>query len=97
MASTTPARIPLGVVFVILLLSSPRRRQRRHAVHGPSSGVVLARSLAAAVVQRQHGSLRSCVRGGNCYCMSPRRLQRQHGPSGVVSAVVVVMHRFTPR
>ncbi len=35
---------PLGVVFVILLLSSPRRRQRRHAVHGPS-GVVLARSL----------------------------------------------------
>ena len=30
---------------MILLLSSPRRRQRRHAVHGPSSGVVLARSL----------------------------------------------------
>ena len=62
MASTTSTRIPLGVVFVILLLSSPRRRQRLHAVHGPSSGVALARSLAAAVVQRQHGSLRSCVR-----------------------------------
>ena len=65
---------------------SPRRLQREHAVHDPLGSC--ARSLAAAVVRRQHSSLGSCVRGGNCYCMSPRRLQRQHGPSGVVPVVV---------
>ena len=53
------------------------------------SGVALARSLAAAVVQRQHGSLRSCVRESTSSTTPAWSL-------GVVSAVVVVMRHFTP-
>ena len=89
---TTPAQVPLGgVTFVGLLLSSPHRLQRQHAVHGPS-GVVLARRRRTTPARLPRESLGSCARSLPSYNTStaplgvafvvllqrPRRLQCQH-------------------
>ena len=88
MASTTPARIPWELCSWSCYCMSPRRLQREHAVHGPLGSC--ARSLAAAVVQHQHDSLGSCVRGPATASTSSTMPARVHGPSGVVSSSCVV-------
>ena len=69
---------PLGVVFV-------------DAVAGLRTQLV-PRELCslAAVVQHQHGSLGSCVRGPATASTSSTMPARVHGPSGVVSSSCVV-------
>ena len=97
-SSTTPARVPLGVTFVGLLLSSPRRLQCRHAVHGPS-GVVLACSLpssynastaplgVAFVTLLLHESTSSTTRAwslGSCAAVVVRRFTHANLKSGTI-------------
>ena len=74
---------PLGVVFVILLLSSPRRLQCRHAVHDPPLG-----SCARSPLPSYNANTAPLGVAFVTLLLCPRRLQRQHGPSGVVPVVV---------
>ena len=81
---------PLGVVFVILLLSSPRRLQCRHAVHDPLG------SCARSPPPSYNANTAPLGVAFVTLLLCPRRLQRQHGPSGVVPVVVRSALTFSP-
>ena len=77
---------PLGVVFVVLLLS-PRRLQCRHAVHGPS-GVVLAHRRRTTPAR-----LPWELRSWSCYCVHV--VYNASTRAWSLRSCAVVVRRFT--